>query len=116
MAVALHKTDAVLLQANQLEKEKENLMKKVTLFACLLALTLSASAQSRQSVGSNTVPSNTHDGKPRNAAPGATKLPLNVGSQSADAAAKAAANARNVTPVAKIPTNVGSNVRSNTKK
>jgi hypothetical protein len=77
-------------------------MKKVTLFASLLALALCASAQSRQSVGATAVPSNAHGGEPPIAVR-VNRIPPNVGSQSADAAAKPSADATKVPPTAKIP-------------
>jgi len=71
-------------------------MKKAMLFASLLALTLSVSAQSRQSVSSTGIPSNAHQG--RNAIG-----PVAVHKASASAAVVTEPPIKIVPPTAKVP-------------
>ena len=76
-------------------------MKKASLFACLLVLSLGASAQSRQSVGATSVGSNAHGGEPPVAVRGVNRIPPNVGPQAATATAQQPTTT--VPPTAKVP-------------
>jgi len=80
-------------------------MKKLTLLACLLALTLGASAQNHQSVSPTAIPPNARGGEKANAV-GATTIRPVAASQSADSAAKPAPDTgHKVPPIATMPPN-----------
>ena len=77
--------------------------KTLVLLACLLALTLGASAQNRQPVSSIAIPPTARGGE-RATAIGITTIHLPPAAQSADAAAKPAPNGGpQGPPVAKTP-------------
>ena len=79
-------------------------MKKVTLLACLMVLTLCASAQNRQSVSPIAIPPNARGERPNAVGPITTIHPPVA--QSAEAAAKPAPNGGpQGPPVSKTPPN-----------
>jgi len=79
-------------------------MKKVTLLACLLALTLGASAQNQQSTVR--IPPNARGGERPNAISGVTTVHPDAAAEPANTADKPARHGdRQVPPVAKVPPN-----------
>jgi hypothetical protein len=86
-------------------KEEENLMKKVTLFACLLVLALGASAQTALSVRPIAIPPNAHNGA-KAEANGITVADHAVSGQSPNAVSKSSTSGgQQVPPIAKTPPN-----------
>jgi hypothetical protein len=95
--------------------QKENLMKNVTLFACLLVLTLGASAQSAISVSSAAISPNAHNGAKADAH-GVTTADRAVSAKSASANPNSAiSGGPQGPPVSKAPANAVT-VSSNAKK
>jgi hypothetical protein len=79
-------------------------MKNATLFACLLVLTLGASAQNARSASPIAVPPNARGGEKRSAT-GITVAGHAVSGQSANAVTKATSEGSQVPPIAKAPPN-----------
>jgi hypothetical protein len=81
-------------------------MKKVTLLASLLALTLGASAQNYQSVRPIAIPPNARGGERPNAINGVTTVHPDKAAQSENTAVKPATHGGpQAPPVAKVPPN-----------
>jgi hypothetical protein len=84
-------------------QKKENLMKNVTLFACLLVMTLGATAQNSHSTNPVAIPPNARGGERPNAVGGVTTVHV---PQASEAAVKPAPNGGpQGPPVAKVPPN-----------
>jgi len=78
-------------------------MKNASLFACLLVLTLGASAQSSRSVSPIAIPPNARGGVSANPI-GITRIHRTAEAQSADSAASSvSSDAKQVPPTAKAP-------------